>query len=291
MKVAKSPILFIMAALFGLIIVACSSQTYETSNKLTIAVSIVPQETFVKEVAGDLVDVVTIIPPGKSPANYAPAPREIEKLSRADIYFTIDVPTEQSSILPKLKELNSDIRIVDMADEVKKHFPEKELSPGQRDPHIWLSPKRAAVMVESMASELSNIDSKNSDIYKKNASNYIEKLKVLDKEVASLFDKLKNKTFIMYHPSLGYFADDYNLSMLSIQTEGKDAAPNDMQRVIDIAKKQEVKTVFYQTEIDSRQSQVLASEIGGKVVSIAPLSPEYISSLKKIAAEIYSSCK
>lgn len=291
MNFPKRSIRLISVILLGMITVACSSQTFKTTDKLTIAVSIVPQETFVKEVAGDLVDVVTIIPPGKSPANYAPAPREIEKLSRADIYFTIDVPTEQSSILPKLKELNSNIRIVDMADEVKKHFPEKELSPGQRDPHIWLSPKRATVMVENIASELSNIDSKNSGIYKKNASNYIEKLKVLDKEVASLFVKLKNKIFIMYHPSLGYFADDYNLTMVSIQSEGKDAAPDDMLRVIGTAKKHEVKTVFYQAEIDSRQSQVLASEIGGKAIQIAPLDPEYISNLKKIAVEISSSCK
>jgi len=270
---------------------ACSSNTFKESEKLTIAVSIIPQEAFVKEVAGNLVDIVTVIPPGKSPANYAPSPKELEKLSVSSIYFTIGVPAEQSSIFPKLKDINSSIKIVDIAGEVKEIYPEREFSPGQRDPHIWLSPKRAAVMVEIIARELSDMDTENNDIYQKNAQIYIEKLKKLDKELKSSFDKLDNKTFIIYHPSLGYFADDYALNMVSVQSEGKDATPHNMQKIIDTATMQNIKAVFYQAEIDSKQSKVIADEIGGKAVQIAPLSPDYIDNLKKIADEIISSNK
>lgn len=289
MKIIKRSFILIIIAFYGLFIVACSPQNYKTNARLTVAVSIIPQETFVKEVAGDLVDVVTVIPPGKSPANYAPSPQELEKLSNSSVYFAIGVPAEQSSILPKLKDINSNIKIVDMYDEVKKYYPERESSPGQRDPHIWLSPKRAAIMVEIIAQELSNVDKENGDTYLMKAKNYIEKLKKLDKEIGNLFDKLEDKTFIIYHPSLGYLADDYGLTMISIQVEGKDASPDDLQRVIDTAKKHNIKTVFYQAEIDSRQSRVLADEIGGKTVQIDPLAPDYIDNLKKIAAAITGS--
>lgn len=238
-----------------------------------------------------MADIVTVIPPGKSPANYAPSPKELEKLSVSSIYFTIGVAAEQSSILPKLKDINSNIEIVDMADEVKKIYPEGEFSPGQRDPHIWLSPKRAAIMVEVVARELSDIDTENGDIYLKNAQIYIEKLKKLDKEMESSFDKLDNRTFIIYHPSLGYFADDYGLNMVSVQSEGKDATPDNLQKIIDTANMQNIKAVFYQAEIDSRQSKAIADEINGKAVQIAPLAPDYINNLKKIAAEIISSNK
>lgn len=270
---------------------ACSSHNPQANDRLVIAVSIIPQETFVKEVAGDLIDIVTIIPPGKSPANYAPTPKELEALSQASIYFSTGVMTEQSSILPKLKDINSNIRIIDLADEVKKYYPEREFSPGQRDPHIWLSPKRAAVMVEIIALELSDIDTKNNDIYKKNANAYIQKLNKLDKELESSFEKLENKTFIIYHPSLGYFADDYGLNMVSIQSEGKDASPDDLRKIIDIATIEHVKAVFYQAEIDSRQSKVIADEISGTALQISPLAPDYIDNLKKISDEIISSNK
>jgi len=278
--------LCIIIVVHVLLFTACSSRTFKTSDKLAVSVSIIPQEAFVKEVAGDLVDVVAVIPPGKSPSNYAPSPQELEKLSLSSVYFAIGVPAEQSSILPKLKDINSNIETIDMADEVKKYYPEREFSPGQRDPHIWLSPKRAAVMVEIIARELSDMDTKNGDIYLKNAQIYIEKLKKLDKEIESSFGKLEDRTFIIYHPSLGYFADDYGLTMVSIQSEGKDATPDDLQKIIDTAKMHNIKAVFYQAEIDSKQSRVLADEIGGKAVQIAPLAPDYIDNLKKIATEI-----
>ncbi len=271
-----------------LLMVSCASPADKEDDKLTVAVSIIPQETFVKEVSGNMVDIITAIPPGKSPENYAPSPMEIEKLSRSSIYFTIGVPAE-TGILDKLNDINGSIKIVDLADKVKEQYPEIEVAPGHRDPHIWLSPKRASVMVDIISQELSDADKENSGRYRENAQLYIEKLIELDKEISGLFSNLKNRTFIIYHPSLGYFADDYGLNMVSIEEGGKEAAPSNLQKVIDIAREQNIKTVFYQSEIDSKQSSVLADEIGGKPVQVAPLAPNYIDNIKKIAAEIINS--
>jgi zinc transport system substrate-binding protein len=271
-----------------LLMVSCASPADKEDDKLTVAVSIIPQETFVKEVSGNMVDIITAIPPGKSPENYAPSPMEIEKLSRSSVYFTIGVPAE-TGILDKLNDINGSIKIVDLADKVKEQYPEIEVAPGHRDPHIWLSPKRASVMVDIISQELSDADKENSGTYRENAQLYIEKLIELDKEISGLFSNLKNRTFIIYHPSLGYFADDYGLNMVSIEEGGKEAAPSNLQKVIDIAREQNIKTVFYQSEIDSKQSSVLADEIGGKPVQVAPLAPNYIDNIKKIAAEIINS--
>jgi zinc transport system substrate-binding protein len=191
--------------------------------------------------------------------------------------------------MPKLKDINSSIKIINMSDVVRAQYPDREFSPGQRDPHIWLSLKRAIVMVECIAQELSSLDGKNSGTYRENASNYIRKLETLDKEIEESFKSLKNKAFIVYHPSLGYYADDYGLTMLAIQAEGKDATPDDLQKVINDAWKFGIKTVFFQAEIDSRHSEVIAEEIDGKAVEISPLSPDYIDSLKEITASIISS--
>ncbi|HEY8499574.1 MAG TPA: zinc ABC transporter substrate-binding protein [Clostridia bacterium] len=271
-----------------MLIVSCTSGADNKGDKLTVAVSIVPQETFVKEVAGENVDIVTAIPPGRSPETYAPSPKELEKLSRSYIYFSIGVPAE-ADILEKLKDTNTDIKIVDLADKLKEHYPEVEIAPGHRDPHIWLSPKRAAVMADIISQELSGADKENSGKYLENAQSYIKKLIELDKELSELFSNFKNRTFIIYHPSLGYFADDYGLNMVAIEEEGKDAAPVNLQKVIDIAREQNIKTVFYQAEIDRKQSRVLADEIGGKTVQINPLAPDYIDNIRKIAAEIIKS--
>src|SRR5690554_208576 len=229
---------------------AISENTAKDSSKLTVAVSIVPQQTYVKEIAGDLIEVVTAIPPGKSPANYAPIPQELEKISRSAVYFAIGVPAEESAILPKLKNNNEKMKIINLHAKVSDVYPDREFSPEHRDPHIWLSPKRTALLVEEIAAELAAIDPENSSIYEQNAQDYIARLHELDREIANTFSSLTNRTFIIYHPALGYFADDYDLEMIAIEAEGKDAAPTDLQKVIDIAREKKVNTVFYQAEVD-----------------------------------------
>jgi zinc transport system substrate-binding protein len=257
----------------------------EVSNieKLTIAVSIVPEETFVKAVGGDLVEVVTMIPPGNSPENYAPSPRELELLSKSSVYFSIDVPTEKANILPKLSSINENIEVVSLASEVSKVYKDREFSIGKRDPHIWLSPKRVKVIVGAIKDKLCEIDPDHQEAYIKNAKEYIEKLDELDNNVKKSIRDLPKKEFLVYHPAFGYFADDYGLKMIPIEEDGKEATIEDIKRIIDYAKKEEIKTIFYQAEIDSKQSRVIAEEIEGNTKEIAPLAPNYIENIEKMA--------
>ncbi len=69
--------IIVLLVLSLLVLTACSNNNSENNDKLKIAVSIVPQETFIKKIAGELVDVVVMIPPGSSPANYQPSPKEM----------------------------------------------------------------------------------------------------------------------------------------------------------------------------------------------------------------------
>ena len=95
----------------------------ETSGKLIVAVGIVPEASFVEAVAGDLVDVVTMIPSGYSPANYQPTTAEMQALSDAEIYFTLQVPTEQANILPSVSDFNEDLEIIDLREAVSEVYP------------------------------------------------------------------------------------------------------------------------------------------------------------------------
>jgi zinc transport system substrate-binding protein len=269
LKISKKLVVFLVSIS---VIFSSGCSIREKSNnkniekKLSVAVSIVPQEAFVKEVGGDKVDVITMIPPGKSPENFAPTPDIMEKLSGASIYFSIGVPTEEASILPKIRDFNKNIEIVNMADEVSKVYAE-----------------RVKVMINDIEKQLSTKDPTNKSFYKTNAENYLNKLDKLDADLKSSLLPLKNKAFICYHPAFGYLADDYGLKMVSLEQEGKEATTEDFQKTIDFAKKEGIKTIFYQAEIDSKQSKTFASEIGGKTEMVDPLSSDYINNLEKIA--------
>lgn len=255
----------------------------KAESKINVAVSIVPEETFVKEIGGDKVKVTTMIPSGQSPENYAPTTDIMEELSDSSLYFSIGVPTEKANILPKIGDFNKEIKIVSMADEVSKVYSERKFDSGERDPHIWLSPKRAKVMVETIAKELSAVDPNNSDYYKTNSENYIKKLDKLDEDIKSSLSSLKTKNFICYHPAFGYFADDYALQMTALENEGKEATIEDFKKTIDFAKEKGIKAIFYQAEIDSKQAKSFATEINGKAEMVQPLASDYIDNLEKMA--------
>ncbi|WP_102399423.1 metal ABC transporter solute-binding protein, Zn/Mn family [Haloimpatiens massiliensis] len=261
------------------------------NNKLTVAVSIVPEETFVKAVAGDLVNMVTLIPPGKSPENSEPTTETLEAFSNAKTYFTIGVPSEAASILPKAKSINKDLKIVSLFDEVAKVYAPRKFGKESYDPHIWLSPKRVKIMIDRISSELSSLDPKNKTQYEANAKKYINKLDNLDKEIKDTFKNNKNKTFIVYHPAFGYFAEDYDLNMTALEKEGKEASPKDMQNLIDLAKKQNINTIFYEEEVDSKQSKAFAESINGKAEKLSPLSADYTNNIKDMAKKISNSMK
>lgn len=277
--------------LLSLIITGCekrdNSSPTSVNNKLTVAVSIVPQATFVKEVAGDLVNTVILIPPGNSPSNYAPSPKELVLLNNASLYFSIGVPTERVNILPKLKDINENIEIVDLVSEISMVYPERKISEN-RDPHIWLSPKRVSIMIDTIARELSYIDDKNKEIYLNNAAKYKKKLAQLDEEINKTVIKQQNKSFLVYHPSLGYFADDYGLNMIAVEKHGKETTIGNLREIIDFAKKNNIKVIFYQAEIDSTQTEVIAREIGGKSVLFSPLAADYIENIKNISQMLSS---
>lgn len=263
-----------------LTLTSCQKKEEKSENeKPIIAVSIVPEATFAQAVCGELAEVITMIPPGSSPESYEPTPVEMEKFSKSNLYFTIGVPTEEANILPNA----GNVPIVKLQEKVSEVYPDRTFESGERDPHIWLSPKRAKVMVQAIADEMIKIDAKNKDAYQKNADNYISQLDDLDKEISSSLEGVKNKSFIVYHPAFGYLADDYGLTMLALEEEGKESTPQHLQEMIDYAKEKNIKVLFYQEEIDSSQSEAFAEELGGKTIQLSPLSADYINNYKKMA--------
>ncbi len=262
-----------------------NSATSANSGKKVVAVTIVPEQTFVKAVCGDLAEVIVMVPPGSSPETYEPTPQDMKRFGDASLYFTIGVPVEKANILPKA----GGVKVVSLQSEVASAYPDRTFEGGDRDPHIWLSPKRVKVMVKAIAKSMSELDPANEAAFNKNADEYMKRLDELDSEIKSSLAGVKSRKFIIFHPAFGYFADDYGLTMYALEEEGKEATVRHLQEMIDFAKKENIKVVFYQEEIDSSQSKAFAEEIGGKMMQLSPLAADYINNLKamtKLMAEV-----
>lgn len=271
----------IIVALF---LTACNPVVNEPpkNSKPIVGVTIVPQETFVKAIAGDAVDVITMVPPGSSPETYEPTPQQMADFSKAEIFFAIGMAVEETKVLPQIGKTP----VVDLAEIVRKEYPDRTFEEGERDEHIWLSPKRIEVIIETMVSELSTLLPDQKTVFEKNGQEYITELKKADQEIVEILNTMDRRIFIVYHPAFGYFADEYGLTMVALEEEGKESTPQQLQAVVNFAKENGLKAVFYQQEVDSRQSVSFAEEIKGKAIQLSPLSGDYIQNLKDMAKAI-----
>lgn len=177
------------------------------------------------------------------------------------------------------------VKVVPLDSLVREKYPDLTIG-NTRDPHIWLSPKRAIVMVQKMAEYIALLDVENKDFYLNNANTYIAKIQEADKKAQEIFQTVKNKKFLVFHPAFGYLADDYGLEMYALEHHGKEAGAKHLQEMIDIAKTNSIKVIFHQREISSRQVEAFASEIGGKAVELSPLSYDYTENLLLLAKSI-----
>ena len=189
------------------------------------------------------------------------------------------MPTEEANILPNA----GDVPVIALNEEAAAVYEDRTFESGSRDPHIWLSPKRVMVMVDAIAREMAELDPTNAEAYNKNAEAYIAQLEALDTEITESLADVENRTFIVFHPAFGYFADDYGLTMYSLELEGKEATAEHFQELVDFAEEETIKVIFYQAEIDSSQSEAFAEEIGGKTMQLSPLAANYIENLESMA--------
>lgn len=285
--------LIVLLALTG-----CSDdELADDDGKITVAAGVPPIKGFIDAITQGDMEVVTMIPPGNSPTNYQPSPKELQKFSDAKVYFAMGVPAENSNIIPKAKDLNENIEIVNLAKGVSEVYPMRNFSEDEdhsheededhdhegEDPHIWLSPKRVIEMIDIIRDKLIEISPENEETYKENAESYKNELSNIDDSIKETLKGAKNQSFIIYHPSFGYFADDYGLNMIAIEESGKEASAKRITEVIDFAKDNNIKFVFYQGEFSSTQAETIAKEIDGEAIKVNPLSEEYIENMKNIS--------
>lgn len=160
---------------------------------------------------------------------------------------------------------------------------ESEEGHEELDPHIWTSPANAKTMVENIYKGLVKIDPKNETYYAQNKDAYLKELDALDTRIREKLEGKKERSFMVYHPSWGYFATDYNLTMIPVEIEGKEPSAQDLTELVDLAKEKQVKVIFVQAQFSTRSAQAVAEEIGGEVIAVDPLEKKYVENMDNVS--------
>jgi len=287
---------------FLLTVSVCTRASAE--SKINVFVSIAPQKYFVNAISGEFVETSVIVDPKHSPADYEPSPAQMKRMSKADIYFAIGVPFE-TTWLKKFSNINPGMKIVHTDAGIKKkpidryenietpiHQHHNLHVHGSMDPHIWLSPPLVKIQAEHILNGLISIDPSNSLKYKKNYLKFLARIDRLDKELKTLFSiKTRQKKFLVFHPSWGYFADAYDLTQISIEIEGKVPKAREVKNLIEFARQQHIQLILVQPQFSTKQAEIIAKEINGRLIYADPLAENWIENIQAVALSIKEALK
>ncbi|HIJ91056.1 MAG: zinc ABC transporter substrate-binding protein [Desulfobulbaceae bacterium] len=270
-----------------------------STQKMRIFVTVPPQAFLAERIAGDAVEVHTLVSKGRDPHTFEPTPRQVAALAGATLFFTADIPFEKQ-LAAKIAASNRNLRIVDstrgivrlpLTDHDHEAHGKEEHSGNEADPHIWLATDNLRIMAENMATALSTALPERKEALQKNLAVLRNELSALDKRLLTTLSPYRGKTFYVFHPAFGYFAHAYGLKQKSVEISGKSPTPRQITALIRQARKDQVQTIFVQPQFDSKSADTVAHAINGVVTPIDPLDQDVLRNLVTIATTIEHSLK
>ena len=153
------------------------------------------------------------------------------------------------------------------------------------DPHIWLGPNELRVMAanvaEGLAAELPEYAADLRAISRSLSTRLTRWMHVFKTRL----DPYKGKAVFVFHPAFGYFTDAYGLRQNSVEMQGKDPTPKQIQEVIEEARAENARVLFVQPQYDKKSAEAVAQAIGGAVVSADPLAKDVLKNLDDLAVK------
>ena len=275
-----------------ILLVSCNLETGDT-GKPVIGVSILPQQYFIDRIAGDLVEVLVMIPPGASPATYEPTIGQLSKLNRASGFMRIGYVEFEMTWMDKIKSTNPDMQITDLTQGIEtikgindgafKH--DGHVHDGI-DPHIWMSLVNAKVIAKNIYEELILQLPADRERLEMNLEHFLAEIDSLHFQVSTMLLPFQSRGFMIYHPALTYFARDYNLKQYPLEMGGKTPSPAHLKKMVDLGLEQQISAIFIQQQFDIRNAEVLATEIGAEIIQIDPLDPDWLTQMEYIANQL-----
>ena len=270
-----------------------SEITTTENSKLQVITSATFLYEFSQNIGKEMIDVTLLVPMGADPHDWEPTIRDREKLQKADVIIVNGIGYEHwldsfdsndnqgilvdtsngISILDSAKydeEKHDDHTKEDGHDDEDKH---DDHNHGALDPHIWLNPVFAQLQVKNIANALSNSDPTNKNYYQSNAAIYNQELNLLDTKIRTELSGC-NTDFITFHDAFSYFSEEYGLTqhtIISSTDSHGEVTPKTLENIISLARELNIKVIFAEESTSTKTSQVIADEIGGKVLVLSPL--------------------
>ncbi len=270
--------------------------TSETDSRLSVLVAVDPIAYLVERVGGDRVVVSTLTPTGKDPESFSPTPADLAALASTRLFFRVGLPVEER-FAKNIASIAPNSRAVDLCEKVEllpnpcahshsEHDDRAEhahsCSHSEVDPHVWTSPAVARQLVAQATVALSEASPENAEFFQANAATLDAELDALQTEISERLTPFEGRTFVVFHPAYGYFANEFHLTQRAIEAQGKAPRPRELAELSQTARADGLRATIVQPEFDRPAAQVVANEIGAELIVHSPLEKDYFVNLRTL---------
>jgi len=273
------------------VLTACGGGARKTSDERIITVTIEPLRYFTEAIAGDNFTVISMVPKGVSPETYDPTPRQLVDLGKSEAYLRIGYIGFEVSWMDRLIQNNSQLTVFDTSKGVNVirgagHYHGDHYHAGGVEPHIWNSAVNARIIAKNILDALVTLDKGSETTYIERYNSLINKINEIDSTIQNILHENADHAFMIYHPALTYFARDYSLHQISIEEDGKEPSAVHLKELIEVSTFEDVNVIFIQPEFDQRNAEVIAKQIGARIVPINPLAYDWEAEMIRTAQSL-----
>ena len=276
-RIRVIPIYIILLSLFG-----CTDR--QSANDRTIFVSIAPLKYLVSEITGDDFDIEILVPSGASPETFEPTPKQFIALNKSLLVMNVGLIDFEQNLISKVSDREKIVDLscgIDLIAGSCSHNHHGHRCHHGIDPHIWSSPKSLKIMARNAYEAIHGIypDSAKYTIAYQRLNDELDEL---DAEVQKMCNNSQNRYFIIYHPALTYLARDYGIVQTAIEHEGKEPSVKRLANIIDNARRNNIRRVFYQSQFPRSAVETIAEDIDAEPTEIDPLQENVIENILHI---------
>lgn len=274
-RAGASSVLAVLVALGSMAVAAgCGGRGSSPDGKLTVAATVAPVADIVRQVVGDQVRLVGLIPEGVDSHTFEPSPSTVRALSEADVLFAVGLGLE-TGLLDQagaaMPAGSTVVRLGDLTLRGEDYAFDATFPPGgDPNPHVWMDPLYAKRWSELIRDTMSTRDPAHADVYQANAARFASVLDELDVRVRQAVDSIPppNRKLLTYHDSFAYFARRYGISVIAAVQPSDFTEPSarDVQGLIAQVRAQRVPAVFGSEVFPSSVLEQVARESGARFV-------------------------
>jgi zinc transport system substrate-binding protein len=280
------PAIAVPAALSALVLLAAGCTRAglpAAAGRLRVFVSIPPLQDFVERIGGTRVEVEALVKPGQDPHTYEPTPQQVAGLARSRLFLLAGFPFE-NALVPRLESTMPQLAIVDTREGIDL-LPESTADKNM-DPHVWMSPKLARRQAENIRDALIRADPGGEAEYRAGFQRFAFELDGLHAELTRALAPLRGRELLVYHPAFGYFAAEYGLKQMAVETGGRQPSARELARLIQLARERRIRVVFVQPQFSQAGARAVAEAIGGAVVPLDDLPRDYLANLRDMSRKV-----